>query len=76
MAILALPWIARPCFAAFYRSHVILAVITGIGAAFHGFGSAVAAGYVPMSLPGGAFWLIDIVIRICYTNSVSQSLRL
>ena len=66
MSILGVPALARRNFAAFYRTHVVFAFCAAVGAAFHGFGAAVAARYIPMSLPGGVFWLIDIFIRFAF----------
>lgn len=71
MSILGIPAIARRNFAGFYRTHVVFAFFAAVGAAFHGFGSALAAGYVPMSLPGGVFWLFDILIRFAFGTRLS-----
>lgn len=66
MSALGIPAVARRNFAGFYRTHVVFAFCAAVGAAFHGFGSAVAARYLPMSLPGGVFWLFDIFIRLVF----------
>jgi hypothetical protein len=68
MSAMAVPWVAHRCFAAFYRTHVIFALLTGLCALFHGFGSAVWNGYAPMSIPGAIFWFIDLCIRIASMN--------
>lgn len=68
MSSLAVPWVAKRCFTVFYRTHVIFALLTGILALFHGFGSAVWNDYVPMSIPGALFWFLDLLIRFFFLN--------
>jgi hypothetical protein len=68
MSAMAVPWVARRCFAAFYRTHVTFALLTGMFGLFHGFGSAVWNGYAPMSIPGATFWFIDLFIRVAFMN--------
>jgi hypothetical protein len=74
MSTMALPFIASRKFTAFYRTHVIFALLTGIFAILHGFGSATWNGEVPMSIPGAIFWLGDVFVRICFTNSAAPFL--
>lgn len=68
MSMLAVPWVAHRCFAAFYRTHILFALLTGVLALMHGFGQAGWNGYRPKSVPGAAFWLLDLVIRFCSLN--------
>lgn len=70
MSAMAVPWVAHRCFTAFYRTHIIFALLTGLFALFHGFGSAVWNGYAPMSIPGATFWFIDLIIRVAFMNCV------
>jgi hypothetical protein len=68
MSMLAVPWVARRCFAGFYKSHIFFALAVGIMALTHGFGSATFSGRYPKSVPGTAFWLIDILVRSWFLN--------
>lgn len=66
MSALGVPWLTRRCYAAFFRVHVIMAAATLVGVAFHGFGAAVAAGIMPLAIPGGLLWLLDIALRAVF----------
>ena len=58
----------KRAFAGFYRMHIFCALIVLILGLFHGFGSAVWHGYAPASVPGGFFWVIDLVLRAFFLN--------
>lgn len=66
MSALGIPWLTRRCYAAFFRVHVLMAIATLIGVAFHGFGAAVVAGVMPLAIPGGLLWLLDIALRAAF----------
>ena len=68
MSMLALPKFANRCFAAFYRTHIFFALATGVLALMHGFGQAGWNHYWPKSVPGAAFWLLDLMIRVTSLN--------
>lgn len=68
MSMLAVPWVANRCFAAFYRTHIFFALATGILALLHGFGQAGWNRYWPKSVPGAAFWILDLIIRFFSLN--------
>jgi hypothetical protein len=74
MSAMAVPWVAARCFAAFYRTHVLFALLTGVLALLHGFGSAVWNGYAPASVPGAIFWLADAAIRVAFMNCAALHL--
>lgn len=67
----ALPWVTKRFFAIFYKCHMAFALLIGVAALFHGFGSAVFSGYLPMSIPGATFWLFDLLIRFVSLNCMA-----
>jgi hypothetical protein len=67
----ALPWVTKRFFAFFYRCHLAFALLIGVAALCHGFGSAVFNGYLPMSIPGATFWFIDLLIRFFSINCMA-----
>ena len=75
MSAIAVPWVASRCFAAFYRTHLLFALLTGILALFHGFGSAAWNGYAPASVPGALFWICDLIIRAFFLNCAPSRSR-
>ena len=56
MSAMAVPWVTHRCFALFYRTHILFALLTGGLALLHGFGAAAWSGYAPASVPGAIFW--------------------
>lgn len=66
MSALAVPWFARRCYAAFFKTHILMAAATLVGVALHGFGAAVAAGVMPLAIPGGLLWLLDLALRAAF----------
>lgn len=66
MSALGVPCLARRCYAAFFKAHIIMAAATLVAVAFHGFGAALAAGIMPLAIPGGLLWLVDIALRAAF----------
>eukprot|EP00892_Ulva_mutabilis_P004391 jgi/Ulvmu1/2323/UM013_0171.1 len=80
MTFMGWSYISRRCFAYFYKVHILSAAATIVGVMLHGFGAAITQGVMPLALPGGAFWLLDLALRATYgsalTNSSKTKLRL
>lgn len=66
MTFMGWAYISRRCFAAFYKVHILSAAATIVGVMLHGFGAAITSGIMPLALPGGAFWLLDLVLRATF----------
>jgi hypothetical protein len=64
---------AHEHFAMFFKVHVLLAVLVTLSAVAHGLGHSIVAGQVPLALPGIGFWIIDILIRLTFTNCAPRS---
>jgi hypothetical protein len=64
---------AHEHFAMFFKVHVLLAVLVTLSAVAHGLGHSIVAGQVPLALPGIGFWIIDILIRLTFTNCAQRS---
>ena len=74
MSVVAIPWVTKQSFPAFYRVHILFALATFVLALWHGFGSAAWHGYAPASVPGAIFWIADLVVRAFFLNSASSSM--
>lgn len=72
MSALGIPWLSRHCYAAFFKVHVIMAAATLVGVVFHGFGAAVSAGVMPLAIPGGLLWLLDLALRAAFGTRASS----
>lgn len=66
MTFMGWSYISRRCFAYFYKVHILSAAGTIIGVMLHGFGAAITKGVMPLALPGGAFWLLDLALRATF----------
>lgn len=81
MTFMGWSYISRRCFAYFYKVHILSAAGTIVGVMLHGFGAAVMKGIMPLALPGGAFWILDLGLRAtfgsgaCPGRGTSRALR-
>lgn len=66
MTFMGWSYVSNRCFAAFYKVHVLSAAATIVGVVLHGFGAAVTSGVMPLALPGGALWILDLGLRATF----------
>lgn len=66
MTFMGWSYISRRCFAYFYKVHILSAAGTIVGVMLHGFGAAITKGVMPLALPGGLFWVLDLALRATF----------